>query len=101
MADKHDRNWAHMNYLNSHALMQAENIRTELERTMERYEIPLISTNDERRLYIGIRKSLVCGFFMQVAHSEDRNAYITVKDNQVCVVLRTFFIVGSDHPLIL
>ncbi len=82
--DKHDRNWAYMNYLSGRALQQAENVRAQLERTMERHEIELISTSDERKLFAGIRKSLVCGFFMQVAHREgEKNAYITVKDNQV------------------
>ena len=51
---------------------------------MERYEIELVSTQDERRLWQSIRKALVCGFFMQVAHKEgEKNAYLTVKDNQV------------------
>lgn len=82
--DKLDRNWAYMNYLSGRALQQAENVRAQLERTMERYEIELISTSDERKLFAGIRKSLVCGFFMQVAHREgEKNGYITVKDNQV------------------
>ncbi|KAI0804502.1 P-loop containing nucleoside triphosphate hydrolase protein [Irpex lacteus] len=82
--NKHDRNWAYMNYLSGRALQQAENVRAQLERTMERYEIELISTSDERKLFAGIRKSLVCGFFMQVAHREgEKNGYITVKDNQI------------------
>lgn len=82
--DRHDKNWAYMNYLSGRALQQAENVRAQLERTMERYEIELISTSDERKLFAGIRKSLVCGFFMQVAHREgEKNGYITVKDNQV------------------
>ena len=51
---------------------------------MERYEIELVSTQDERRLWQNIRRALVCGFFMQVAHKEgEKNAYLTVKDNQV------------------
>ena len=64
--------------------MQAENVRQQLQRTMERYEIDLISTQDERKLWQNIRKSLVCGFFMQVAHKEgEKNAYLTAKDNQI------------------
>jgi pre-mRNA-splicing factor ATP-dependent RNA helicase DHX15/PRP43 len=82
--DKFDKNWAYMNYLSGRALQQAENVRTQLERTMERYEIKLVSTADERKLFVGIRKALVCGFFMQVAHREgEKSGYITVKDNQV------------------
>ena len=51
---------------------------------MERFEIDLISTQDERKLYSDIRKVLVCGFFMQVAHKEgEKGSYLTIKDNQV------------------
>ncbi|KAI0631613.1 pre-mRNA-splicing factor ATP-dependent RNA helicase PRP43 [Trametes polyzona] len=82
--NKHDRNWCWNNYLSGRALQQAENVRTQLQRTMERYEIDLVTTADERKLWTSIRKALVCGFFMQVAHKEgDKSAYITVKDNQV------------------
>ena len=64
--------------------MQAENVRTQLERIMERHEIPLVSTQDERKLYTSVRKALVCGYFMQVAHKEgEKNQYLTAKDNQV------------------
>ncbi|CAL1702780.1 unnamed protein product [Somion occarium] len=60
----HDRNWAWNNFLSQRALAEAE--------------------NDERTLYTYIRQALVCGYFMQVAHKEgEKNAYLTVKDNQV------------------
>ncbi|KAJ8487082.1 hypothetical protein ONZ51_g4424 [Trametes cubensis] len=87
--NKHDKNWCWNNYLSGHALMQAENVRSQLLRTMEWYEIDLVTTQDERRLWTNIRKALVCGFFMQVARKEGKkNAYLTVKDNQV----------GQLHP---
>lgn len=51
---------------------------------MERFEIELISTSDERTYWMNIQKALVCGFFMQVAHKEgEKGSYVTVKDNQV------------------
>lgn len=83
--DKHDKNWCwNNNYLSARALQQAENVRTQLLRTMERYEIELVTTKDERKLWTNIRKALVCGFFMQVAHKEgEKSQYLTVKDNQV------------------
>lgn len=82
--DKHDKNWCWNNYLSARALQQAENVRTQLLRTMERYEIELVTTQDERKLWTNIRKALVCGFFMQVAHKEgEKSNYLTVKDNQV------------------
>ena len=82
--DKYDRNWCKRNYLSARALQEAENVRRQLQRTMERYEIELVTTKDERRLWQNMRKALVCGFFMQVAHKEgEKGAYITVKDNQI------------------
>ncbi|KAJ3559577.1 hypothetical protein NM688_g256 [Phlebia brevispora] len=80
----YDKSWAWNNYISQRSLVQAENVRTQLQRTMERFDIDLVSTQDERRLYTNIRKVLVCGYFMQVAHKEgEKNQYLTVKDNQV------------------
>ena len=56
----------------------------QLQRTMEKFDIELMSLSDERKLYVNIRQALVCGFFMQVAHKEgEKGNYLTVKDNQV------------------
>lgn len=86
--DIYDKSWAWNNYLSARALAQADNVRAQLQRTMERFDIDLVSTQDERKLYTNVRKALVCGFFMQVAHKEgEKNAYLTVKDNQVGVLL--------------
>ena len=66
--------------------MQADNVRSQLERIMERYEIDFLSTQDERKFYLNVRMALVCGFFMQVAHKEgEKGSYLTVKDNQVWI----------------
>lgn len=79
-----DRNWAWNNYLSARALAQADNVRAQLQRTMERFEVDLVSTHDERKLYENVRKALTCGYFMQVAHKEgEKNQYMTCKDNQV------------------
>ena len=51
---------------------------------MERLELDLISIMDSNKLFLNIRRALVCGFFMQVAHKEgEKGNYLTVKDNQV------------------
>ncbi|KAH8112475.1 P-loop containing nucleoside triphosphate hydrolase protein [Phellopilus nigrolimitatus] len=79
-----DKNWAWSNYLSAHALAQADSVRAQLERIMERYEIELVTTQDERKFYQNVRMALVCGYFMQVAHKEgQKGSYLTVKDNQV------------------
>ncbi|KAJ3793370.1 P-loop containing nucleoside triphosphate hydrolase protein [Lentinula aff. detonsa] len=88
--NKDERNWAWNNFLSARALAQAENVRAQLLRTMEKYDVDVISLEDERKLvfahcfYVGIRQALTCGFFMQVAHKEgEKGSYLTVKDNQV------------------
>jgi pre-mRNA-splicing factor ATP-dependent RNA helicase DHX15/PRP43 len=95
-ADLNEKNWAWNNYLSQRALSQAENVRNQIKRVMEKQDIDLVSTTDQRAFYLNIRKALVCGFFMQVGHREgEKGNYLTVKDNQVwiCVVLVTRAIV--------
>ncbi|KAH7090094.1 pre-mRNA-splicing factor ATP-dependent RNA helicase PRP43 [Auriculariales sp. MPI-PUGE-AT-0066] len=76
--------WTRDNFLNFRALQQADNVRNQLQRNMEKFDIDIISNTDMRVYYHNIRMSLVCGFFMQVAHREgERGMYLTVKDNQV------------------
>jgi pre-mRNA-splicing factor ATP-dependent RNA helicase DHX15/PRP43 len=83
-ADLNDRNWAWNNYLSQRALAQADNVRNQIKRVMEKQDIDLVSTSDQRNFYLNVRKALVCGFFMQVAHREgEKGNYLTVKDNQV------------------
>ncbi|CAE7148396.1 unnamed protein product [Rhizoctonia solani] len=81
--NKDDKNWCWNNYLSQRALQQAENVRNQLERSMERFDLDLVGTADPRKLYLQIRQALICGFFMQVAHKGEKNTYVTVKDHQV------------------
>ena len=78
--------WCWQNYLSYRALQQADNVRNQLQRTMERYDLDLVSTSyEDKNYYINIRKAITCGFFMQVAHKEGgaKGGYLTIKDNQV------------------
>ncbi|KAG8862914.1 DEAH-box ATP-dependent RNA helicase prp43 [Tulasnella sp. 330] len=84
MQNSGDKNWAWNNYLSFRALQQAENVRNQLKRSMERFDLDLVSHHEQRTLFLNIRQTLVCGFFMQVAHKEgEKGNYLTVKDNQV------------------
>lgn len=90
--DKHNKNWTYTNYLNARALAQADNVRSQLQRTMERFDVELISIQDQGKLYMHVRQALVCGFFMQVAHKEgEKGNYLTVKDNQACLFVFSSF----------
>ena len=84
--DLHDRNWAWHNYISARSLSQADNVRAQLLRVMERLEIDIVSKayKNQALHHVDIRRALVCGYFMQVAHKEgEKGSYLTVKDNQV------------------
>uniref|UniRef100_A0A4W5KBJ9 RNA helicase n=1 Tax=Hucho hucho TaxID=62062 RepID=A0A4W5KBJ9_9TELE len=76
--------WCYDNFVNYRSLMSADNVRSQLSRIMDRFNLPRRSTEfTSRDYYINIRRALVTGFFMQVAHLERTGHYLTVKDNQV------------------
>ncbi|OXB73720.1 UNVERIFIED_CONTAM: hypothetical protein H355_014955 [Colinus virginianus] len=78
-----ERQFCYDNFLNPRSLASAKNVRTQLQRTMERLSIPLTSTPyTSKDYYTNVRKALVAGFFMQVAHLQRSGHYLTVKDNQ-------------------
>jgi pre-mRNA-splicing factor ATP-dependent RNA helicase DHX15/PRP43 len=53
-------------------------------RIMNRFGLELKSTDfHDKSYYTNIRKAIVSGFFMQVAHLSRAGHYLTVKDNQV------------------
>ncbi|KAI8823686.1 P-loop containing nucleoside triphosphate hydrolase protein [Fimicolochytrium jonesii] len=79
-----DANWAYNHYLNGRSLKNADNVRTQLQRIMERRNVEMISTKfEDKSYYHNIRKALTAGFFMQVAHLERTGHYLTSRDNQV------------------
>jgi pre-mRNA-splicing factor ATP-dependent RNA helicase DHX15/PRP43 len=79
-----DQKWCFNNYVNFRAMKSADNVRSQLVRICARYSISLISTGFTDKLYyLNIRKSILSGYFMQVAHLERHGSYLTVKDNQV------------------
>lgn len=51
---------------------------------MDRFCLKRSSTEfTSKDYYVNIRKALVQGFFMQVAHLERTGHYLTIKDNQI------------------
>ncbi|KAG1781365.1 P-loop containing nucleoside triphosphate hydrolase protein [Suillus placidus] len=71
--NQYDKNWTWNNYLSARALMQADNVREQLKRTMERFEVELISVQDQKKMFTAIRQALCWR----------EGNYMTVKDNQV------------------
>lgn len=80
--------WCWENYLSHRSLVQADNVRQQLQRTMERFNLDLVSLPfEDKRYYSNIRQAIACGFFMQVAYKTGgtgkRSTYQTIKDNQI------------------
>ncbi|KAI3449373.1 hypothetical protein Pfo_006038 [Paulownia fortunei] len=82
--NKEDPQWCYENFVNHRALKSADNVRQQLARIMARFNLKLCSTDfNSRDYYVNIRKAMLAGYFMQVAHLERTGHYLTVKDNQV------------------
>jgi pre-mRNA-splicing factor ATP-dependent RNA helicase DHX15/PRP43 len=76
--------WCYENFVSARALKAADDVRQQLARIMQRFQLPLVSTDfASKDYYPNIRKALLAGYFMQVAHLERSGHYLTVKDNQV------------------
>lgn len=79
-----DPNWCYANFIDMHALKLADNVRTQLVRIMNQYNLKICSTSfNNPDYYANIRKALLAGLFMQVAHLEQSGLYRTIKDNQM------------------
>lgn len=64
-------------------MKSADDVREQLARIMDRFNLKRASTDfTSRDYYLNIRKALVQGFFMQVAHLQRTGHYLTIKDNQ-------------------
>ncbi|XP_070539984.1 putative pre-mRNA-splicing factor ATP-dependent RNA helicase PRP1 [Ptychodera flava] len=79
-----DAQWCYDNFVQYRSLKSADNVRQQLARIMDRFNLKRTSTEfTSKDYYLNIRKALVLGFFMQVAHLERTGHYLTVKDNQI------------------
>lgn len=65
--DQEDPQWCYDNFINFRSLKSADNVRQQLARIMDRFNLKRSSTDfTSRDYYLNIRKALVSGFFMQV-----------------------------------
>ncbi|GAB7361698.1 hypothetical protein MBLNU230_g1745t1 [Neophaeotheca triangularis] len=96
-AQLNPKQWCHDHFINYRALTQADNVRIQLKRIMERHDIALVSTPFENKeYYINIRKAFVAGFFMQAAFKNaNKSNYVTVKDDQ-SVLLHPSTVLATD-----
>jgi hypothetical protein len=67
LSDSEDPQWCYDNFVNYRSLKSGENVRQQLSRIMDRFNLKRTSTDfTSKDYYINIRKALVTGFFMQV-----------------------------------
>ena len=101
-AQENPKQWCHDHFLSYRSLQQADNVRLQLKRIMERSEIELMSTPfGDKKYYENIRRALVSGFFMQVAKLDaSKKMYTTVKDDQ-SVLLHPSCVLQQDSEWVL
>ncbi|KAH8019289.1 hypothetical protein HPB51_018684 [Rhipicephalus microplus] len=67
-----DTQWCYDNFINYRSMKSADNVRQQLSRIMDRFNLRRTSTEfTSKDYYINIRKTLVSGFFMQVRISSN------------------------------
>lgn len=101
-ASENPSQWCYDHYLSLRSLQQADNIRYQLKRIMERYDLELVSTPfEDKSYYDNIRRALCAGYFMQVAKRMSASkGYITVKDNQE-VLIHPSSVLGQDSEWVI
>ncbi|KAG7920098.1 hypothetical protein KL927_000778 [Ogataea polymorpha] len=94
--------WCKNNFLSYRSLKSAENVRWQLSKLMEKYDLELNYTDyDNPKHHLRLRKALVAGFFMQVAKKKSAGkGYITVKDNQEVLIHPSTVLGQQDEWLI-
>jgi len=73
------------NFICLQSMRAAETIREHLKRTMDQLNFQMVSTDfQDKEYYPNIRRCLVAGFFMRVAHleKEKTGSYLTMKESQ-------------------
>jgi pre-mRNA-splicing factor ATP-dependent RNA helicase DHX15/PRP43 len=96
-----EKDMCYNNWLNYRSLKSAESVRDQLSRICTRLNVNLVSTPfSDRNYYLNIRKAIVSGYFMQVAHLERSGLYLTVKDNQ-SVALHPSCVLGNKPEWVL
>jgi len=80
-----DNYWCRKNFVSQRSLTSADNVRRQLSGILQRVGLEINSTDfNSDEYYDNIQKSLIEGFFTQIAHYEGgQNLYMTVKDNQM------------------
>jgi len=94
-----NQNWCRDNYINFRTMKAIDNVRGQLADILKKMNIT-VTDNDYNNEIKGKRerrilKSLIAGYFAQVAHLETAGYYITIKDNQYVFIHPSSYLHGS------
>lgn len=94
--------WCRDNFLLYRSLVSADNVRSQLQRIMERYDVPLnLTPFGDKKYWDNIRKALCAGLFMQVAKKKSNGkGFLTVKDNQEVLIHPSTVLARQDEFVI-
>ena len=97
--NEYSKDWCRENYINFRTMKAIDNVRGQLADILSKMNI-IIPPNDYNNEIKGKRerriiKSLIAGYFAQVAHLESAGYYITVKDNQYVFIHPSSYLHGS------
>ena len=93
------KDWCRDNFINFRTMKAIDNVRGQLADILTKMNI-VVPQNDYNNEIKGKRerriiKSLIAGYFSQVAHLESAGYYITVKDNQYVFIHPSSYLHGS------
>lgn len=96
--DNEDPQWCYDNFINYRSLKSGDNVRQQLSRIMDRFNLKRTSTEfTSKDYYLNIRKSLTTGFFMQVRYfnysSQGHTNLIELGVNYFFMSFRQIFVV--------
>ena len=79
--------WCYENFINYRSLKSADNIREQLRDIFEKqgHRTENLKHGDPK-YYKNIKRCILEGFFMQIAHLEEAGHYLTLRDRQVVVI---------------
>jgi pre-mRNA-splicing factor ATP-dependent RNA helicase DHX15/PRP43 len=87
--EKDRKQWCWDNFVSDRSMISAQNVRHQLVGIMKRLDLPVVSSDargDGSFAFTSIRQALTAGMFMQTAHKQQTDGYLTVKDNQVVLI---------------
>ena len=81
--NKKSPKWCHRHYLNFQSLSRAVSVRNQLEKYLNRFNIPIRSSKGDT---VSIRKCILTGHFHHAAKLLPNGSYSTVRENEILYI---------------